>query len=74
MKSNGNSYKYKLEVTGRVPNAVIDSTYVYLSNIDEIPFERAYKESGFSSSTADYFSVEEAVWIDFFYTGDKVNN
>ena len=73
-KCNGNSYKYKLEVTGRVPNAVIDSTYVYLSNIDNIPFERAYKASGFSSSTADYYSVEEAVMVDFFYTGDKVNN
>ena len=71
---NGNSYKYKLEVTGRVPNAVIDSTYVYLSNIDNIPFERAYKASGISSSTADYYSVEEAVMVDFFYTGDKVNN
>jgi len=71
---NGNSYKYKLEVTGRVPNAVIDSTYVYLSNIDNIPFERAYKASGISSSTADYYSVEEAVMVDFFYTGDKINN
>ena len=71
---NGNSYKYKLEVTGRVPNAVIDSTYVYLSNIEDIPFERAYKAAGLSSSTADYYPVEEAVFIDFFYTGNKVNN
>ena len=53
---------------------VIDSTYVYLSNIDNMPFERAYKASGISSSTADYYSVEEAVFVDFFYTGNKVNN
>ena len=71
---NGNSYKYKLEVTGRMPNAVIDSTYVYLSNIEDIPFERAYKAAGFSSSTADYYSVEEAVFMEFFCTGNKVNN
>ena len=63
---NGNSYKYKLEVTGRMPNAVMDSTYVYLSNIDDIPFERAYMAAALSSSTTDYFSVEEAVFVDFF--------
>lgn len=63
---NGNSYKYKLEVTDRMPNAVMDSTYVYLSNIEDIPFERAHKAAGFSSSTADYFSVEDAIFIDCF--------
>ena len=63
---NGNLYKYKLEVTGRMPNAVMDSTFVYLSNIEDIPFERAYLAAGLSSSTTDYFSVEEAVLVDYF--------
>ena len=63
---NGNSYKYRLEITGRMPNAVMDSTYVFLSNIENIPFERAYLAAGLSSSTADYFAVEDAVWVDFF--------
>lgn len=63
---NGNSYKYRLEIRGRMPNAVTDSTYVYLSNIENIPFERAYMAGGLSSSTVDYFSVEEAVLIDVF--------
>ena len=63
---NGNSYKYRLEITGRMPNAVKDSTYVFLSNIENIPFERAYLAAGLSSNTADYFSVEEAVWVDYF--------
>ena len=63
---NGNSYKYRLEVTGRMPNAVMDSTFVYLSNIEDIPFERAYLAAGLSSSTTDYFSVEDAVFVDYF--------
>ena len=63
---NGNSYKYRLEISGRMPNAVMDSTYVFLSNIENIPFERAYLAAGLSSSTADYFSVEEAVFVDYF--------
>ena len=33
---NGISYKYRLEIIGRMPNAVKDSTYVYLSNIENI--------------------------------------
>lgn len=63
---NGNSYKYKLEITGKMSSVAKSTTFVYLSNIEDIPFERAYKAAGFSSSTADYFSVEEAVLIDVF--------
>ena len=63
---NGNSYKYRLEISGRMPNAVMDSTYVFLSNIENIPFERAYLAAGLSSSTEDYYSVEEAVFVDYF--------
>ena len=63
---NGNTYKYRLEISGRMPNAVKDTTYVFLSNIEDIPFERAYLAAGLSSSTADYFSVEEAVFVDWF--------
>lgn len=63
---NGNSYKYRLEINGRMPNAVLDSTYVYLSNIEEISFQKAYLAAGLSSSTVDYFSVEDAVFVDYF--------
>lgn len=63
---NGNSYKYRLEITGRMPYAVKDTTYVYLSNIEDITFQRAYLASGLSSSTADYFSIEDAVLVEFF--------
>lgn len=60
----GHIYKHRLEITGRMPNAAADSTFVYLSNLDEIPFERAYLAAGLSSSTDDYFSPEDAVLVE----------
>ena len=61
---NGYSYQYRLEITGRMPNAICDSTYVYLSNIGEISFEKAYMAGGLSSNSEDYFDPEEAVLVD----------
>ena len=60
---NGRSYKYRLEITGRMNNAAKESTFIYLSNIEDIPFDRAAMASGLSSNTDDYYSPEEAVFI-----------
>ncbi len=60
----GCSYKYRLEISGRMPNAAKDSTFVYLSNLEEIPFDRAWKAAGLSSFTGDYFSPEDAVLVE----------
>lgn len=57
-------YQYRLEIKGRMPNAAVDSTFVYLSNLKEISFEQAYKAAGVSSSSEDYFSPEEAVLVE----------
>ena len=57
-------YQYRLEITGRMPNAAVDSSFVYLSNIEEIPFDQAYKSAGISSNSDDYFSPEEAVLVE----------
>lgn len=57
------TYKYRLEITGRIPDAVKDTTYVYLSNIEEIPFEEAMKASGLSGNMNDYFDVEKARFV-----------
>ena len=57
-------YKYRLEISGRIPNAAVDSSYIYLSNIEEITFEEAYKASGISSYSGDYFSPEKAVMVE----------
>ena len=58
------SYKYRLEITGRMPNAAVDSSFVYLSNIDEISFDQAYMAAGVSSDSDDYYSPEEAVLVE----------
>ena len=58
------SYKYRLEINGRMPNAAVDSSFVYLSNIKEITFDQAYKAAGISSNSYDYFSPEKAVLVE----------
>ncbi len=61
---NDHAYLYRLEISGRMPNAAKDSTFVYLSNVEEISFDRAYMAAGVSSNTEDYFSPEEAVLVE----------
>ena len=63
-KCGDHVYKYRLEISGRMPNAAVDSTFVYLSNLEEISFERAYMAAGVSSYSGDYFSPEEAVLVE----------
>ena len=65
---NGLKYKYRLEISGRMPNAAVDSTFVYLSNLESISFEQAWKAAGLSSNTADYFAVEDAILVDWVQT------
>ena len=60
---DGRHYKYRLEITGLMNNAAKESTFIYLSNIEDIPFARAVMASGLSSNMEDYFSLEEAVFI-----------
>ena len=62
-KTDDNTYKYRLEITGRMDGASKDSTFVYLSNIEDIPFERAYMAAGLSSNLDDYFDPSEAVLV-----------
>lgn len=63
--ADGISYQYRFEITGRMPNAAVDSTFVYLSNLGNITFDRAWKAAGFSSLLADYFSPREAILVDW---------
>ena len=57
-------YKYRLEISGRMPNASADSSFVYLSNIERITFEQAYKAAGISSDSDDYFPPQKAVLVE----------
>ena len=59
-KTDDYAYKYKLEISGRMPGAEKDSTFVCLSNLENITFEQAWKASGLSSNLDDYFDETEA--------------
>ena len=61
---DGRVYQSRLEINGRMPNAAVDSSFVYLSNIGEITFDQAYKAAGISSNSEDYFSPEKAVLVE----------
>ena len=62
-KTDDYTYKYRLEITGRMDNAEKDSTFIFLSNIENITFEQAWKAAGFSSNMDDYFDVEVAKFV-----------
>ena len=57
------TYQHRLELTGRIPNAAGDTTFIVLSNREDITFEEAWKASGLSSDTADFFDPEDAVIV-----------
>lgn len=62
-KANEYTYKYRLEITGRLHNSVKDKTYIVLSNTKDISFEDTWKASGLSSNSNDYFKPETAVIV-----------
>ena len=62
-KTDEQTYQYRLEITGRMNNAAKDSTFVFLSNIEEITFDQAWKASGFSSNMDAYFDVKDAKFV-----------
>ena len=49
---DGTEYKYRFELTGRLPNAAKDSSYIVLTNNPNLTFEEVTK-SLFSSDSAD---------------------
>ena len=63
-KFEEHTYKYRLEISGRMPGANKDTTYIYLSNIKDISFHQAMMASGLSSNTEDYFALEDAVLVE----------
>ena len=64
-QTGGRNYKYRHVLTGRIPNAAQDTTFVYLSNLEHITFEQAYKAAGFSDNCADWFLVEDAILVEW---------
>ncbi|NLC72917.1 MAG: hypothetical protein GX684_03990 [Ruminococcaceae bacterium] len=64
-KTDTHTYKYRLEITGKLSGTQHESKFVYLSNIEEISFEQALKASGLSSNMNDYFKKEDAILVSF---------
>lgn len=62
-RAGGYTYKYRLEVTGRMHNAAKNTTYVILSNTEDITFDMAWKAAGYSSNSEDYFDPEDAMIV-----------
>lgn len=52
-KTNAYTYQYRLEITGRMANAEKDSTFIFLSNVENITFDQAWKAAGLSSNMDD---------------------
>ena len=63
-QAEGNTYRYRLEIGGRMPHAAQDVTFVYLSNVEEITFEQAWRAAGLSSDGEDSFAAEEALLVE----------
>lgn len=61
--SEGYTYKYRLEITGRLNHAAKNITYIVLSNTEDITFDQTWKASGLSSNMADYFDPSVAVIV-----------
>ena len=59
----GYTYKYRLEITGRLSNDAKNTTYIVLSNSKDITFEQTWKASGLSSLMSDYFEPKDAVIV-----------
>ena len=62
-RAQGIVYPFRLELTGRLPHAACDSTYVLLSQSEGISFEQAWKAGGLSSDLRDYFDAGDAVIV-----------
>ncbi len=48
-----------------MPNAEKNTTYIVLSNSENITFDQAMRASGLSSNTNDYFRSELAVLVGY---------
>ena len=59
----GNAYLYRLEITGKMHGAENETTFLVLSNRKDLTFDEAWKASGFSSNSQDYFDTKEAVIV-----------
>ena len=61
---NGHTYKYKYVLTDRISGAWHDTTYVVLTNRENITFEDAYKMDVFSYKNHPYVDPLDSIIIE----------
>lgn len=62
-EENGLSYSSNIELTGSIPGTEGNATFTVLTNRDDITFEDAWKASGLSSDTTEFFDPKDAVIV-----------
>lgn len=62
-QAEGYTYRYRLELSGTLPNAASSSVYTVLTNAPDFTFDKAAK-SLYSSNSDDWLDPEEAVIVD----------
>ena len=60
-KADKQIYKYRLEIKGMIPSTTYFTTFVYLSNLEEITFERAWAAT---VAESEAFDIKEAVLVE----------
>ena len=64
---DGKEYRYQYTLTGRMNNAVMDTTFIVLSNQEKVTFEQCVRDI-FSSNLDEHFKPEETI-ITAMYAG-----
>ncbi|MCR4849873.1 MAG: hypothetical protein K5870_01310 [Lachnospiraceae bacterium] len=63
-KCDDQFYKYRIELTVNPKSPADSHTYIYLSNMEDYIFEKAWKDFGFKSVSEASFPVEDAILVD----------
>lgn len=61
--AKGNTYKYRKVLTGRMPQAEKDTTFIVLSNVETVSFQNAMDDM-LSSNSSDHFDEEETIIVE----------
>lgn len=61
----GNTYQYRLQISGKMHSAAKNTTFIVLSNTGDLTFEQTWRAAGFGSNLEDYFDPADAVVVGY---------
>ena len=61
--AKGNTYKYRKVLTGRMPQAAKDTTFIVLSNTEAVSFQNAVDDM-LSDNSNDHFDERETILVE----------